>query len=149
MSATGSRAIASAGFTLLEMLVVLAIAGLIAGLGFPRLQGQVTAQEMRTGVASVTALLRRARAAAVRSGVPTNVVVAPQGNAIRIVGAAPLALPASVRVTADAPLTFYNDGSAQGGGIAVAGAGRRVRIDVAAATGLVLPPAPLPAIRVP
>lgn len=133
MSATGED-----GFTLLEMLVVLAVAALIAGIGFPRLQSQVTAQEWRTGVASVTALLRSARAQALRSGAVTTVSVAADGRRIRIGEGRPLELPGSVSVAVSQPVGFHADGSATGGDVMVEGSGRRARISVAPATGLLM-----------
>ncbi len=131
MSATGE-----AGFTLLEMLVVIAIATLIAGLGFPRLQGQIGAQEWRTATASATALLRDARARALRGGRVTTVAVAADGTALRLDGDA-LVLPHTVRVTASGPLAFHADGSASGGDIAITSGARVARLGVAADTGLV------------
>ena len=133
MSATGDQH----GFTLLEMLVVLAIAALIAGIGFPRLQSQIAAQEWRTGVAAVTALLRTARAKALRSGQAARIAVTADGTAVRLDDGAALVLPRAVSVAADQPLTVFGDGSASGGEVAVPGSGRTARIAVTPATGLV------------
>jgi prepilin-type N-terminal cleavage/methylation domain-containing protein len=144
MSATGD-----AGFTLLEMLVVLAITALIAGIGFPRMQGQIAAQEWRTGVASVAALLRTARAQALRSGAVTTVSVAPDGHRLHLGDAEPVVLPASVVVKSPRPLAFFGDGSSRGGEIAVRGAGRSVRIRVAPATGLLTQVAPATGLSTP
>lgn len=127
------RSTDTAGFTLIEMLVVLAIAVLIGGIGFPRLQGQIIAQEFRTGVSAVTALLRMARADAIRADRP--VVVAPSAAGLVRDGGPPLVLPASITVTA-APIVFFGDGSTNGGGMTVSGRGRAARISVAPATGL-------------
>ena len=114
MSATGSRApLAHAdGFTLIEMLVTLAVAGLIAGIAFPRVQNTMGAMEFRRGAAQVTEALRAARAEAIRTGVP--VTLALEGRALVIGGGDPQSLPASVSVTAgqDRPVTFYPDGTA-------------------------------------
>ncbi len=138
MSATGES-----GFTLLEMLVVLAIAALIAGIGFPQLQRQIAAQEWRTGVASVGALLRTARARAVRSGGVTVIVVAADGHQLRVGDTEPMQLPASVSARMATPLAFFADGSARGGEIAVVGAaGHIARIRIAPATGLLMIAAP-------
>lgn len=101
------------GFTLIEMLVTLAVAGLIAGIAFPRVQSSMTAMEFRMGAGQVTEALRSARAEAIRTGEP--VALALQGRAIVIGDGAPIALPASVTVTGgqDAPVTFYPDGTAE------------------------------------
>lgn len=115
MSATGSRAMPSFanGFTLIEMLVTLAVAGLIAGVAFPRVQNGMTAMEFRMGASQVTEGLRAARAEAIRTGAPVTLAV--QGRALVIGSGEPVALPASVSVVAgqDLPVTFYPDGTAE------------------------------------
>ncbi len=101
------------GFTLIEMLVTLAVAGLIAGIAFPRVQNSMTAMEFRQGAGQVVEGLRTARAEAIRTGEP--VVLALEGRALVIGAGDPVALPASVVVTTgqDAPVTFYPDGTAE------------------------------------
>lgn len=115
MSAAGRSAPQSrdGGFTLIEMLVTLAVAGLIAGVAFPRVQNTMSAMEFRRGAAQVTEGLRAARAEAIRTGVP--VTLALEGRALVIGESDPVALPASVSVTAgqDRPVTFYPDGTAE------------------------------------
>lgn len=144
MSATGDRhGAGSRGFTLIEMLVALAIAALIAGLGFPRLQSQIAAQEARTSIAAVTALLRTARARAVRTGL-TTIVTANAGNSLQQEGLPPLTLPAAVAISTTGPLLFFGDGSANGGEITIAAGPRRTRIAISAATGLTLARASTP-----
>lgn len=127
------------GFTLIEMLVTLAVAGLIAGIAFPRVQSSMTAMEFRLGAGQVTEALRSARAEAIRTGEP--VAIALQGRAMVIGDGAPIALPASVMVTAgqDAPVTFYPDGTAEPALYRVASRGpsglRERRITVFGSTG--------------
>lgn len=115
MSATGSRTLSARadGFTLIEMLVTLAVAGLIAGVAFPRVQNSMTAMEFRVGAGQVTEGLRAARAEAIRTGAPVTLAV--QGRALVIGAGEPVALPASVSVIAgqDGPVTFYPDGTAE------------------------------------
>lgn len=115
MSATGSRTLSARadGFTLIEMLVTLAVAGLIAGVAFPRVQNSMTAMEFRMGAGQVTEGLRAARAEAIRTGAPVTLAV--QGRALVIGSGEPVALPASVSVIAgqDGPVTFYPDGTAE------------------------------------
>lgn len=109
MSATGKQA----GFTLIEMLVTLAVAGLIAGIAFPRVQGSMTGMEFRMGAGQVAEGLRTARAEAIRTGEPVALTL--EGRTLVIGKNAPLELPASVSVTAgqDRPVIFYPDGTAE------------------------------------
>lgn len=114
MSATGSPPAGRAnGFTLIEMLVTLAVAGLIAGLAFPRVQNGMTAMEFKMGASQVVEGLRKARSEAIRTGEPVSFQL--EGRSLVIGVAAPVVLPASVSVTAgqDAPVTFYPDGTAE------------------------------------
>lgn len=146
MSGTGKLASPSdisrrrmAGFTLIEMLVTLAIAGLIAGIAFPRVQNSMTTMEFRLGAGQVTEALRAARAEAIRTGEP--VALSLQGRGLVIGKGAPIALPASVVVTAgqDRPVTFYPDGTAEPAlyriGSRGSGAARERRITVFGSTG--------------
>jgi general secretion pathway protein H len=137
MSVVGER-----GFTLLEMLVVLAISGLISGIGFPRMQQMVAAQEWRTGLSSATALLRAARAQSIRSGVVAQVSVAADGRRLRIDGGNTIQLPESVSAVMPQPMGFFADGSARGGDVLIIGVGHRARITVAPVTGLLTTGAP-------
>ena len=115
MSGTGSRQAnrSEAGFTLIEMLVTLAIAALIAGIAFPRTQNAMTAMEVRLGAAQVTEALRTARAEAIRTGEPVSFAV--EGRALVVGNDAPIPLPASVDLVAgqQVPVTFYPDGTAE------------------------------------
>ena len=140
MSATGRAALRpSGGFTLIEMLVVLAIAGLIAGITFPRAQNAMTGMEFRRGAGQVVEGLRTARAEAIRTGEPVTFALA--DRAVVIGEGAPIALPASVAVIAgqDAPVTFYPDGTAEPALYRIAsrggGAARERRITVFGSTG--------------
>lgn len=101
------------GFTLIEMLVTLAVAGLIAGIAYPRVQSSMTAMEFRLGAGQVVEGLRTARAEAIRTGEP--VALAIEDRALIIGTGEPVALPASVTVAEgqDAPVTFYPDGTAE------------------------------------
>jgi prepilin-type N-terminal cleavage/methylation domain-containing protein len=129
------------GFTLIEMLVTLAIAALIAGLAFPRVQNAMTAMEFRLGAGQVTEGLRAARAEAIRTGAP--VTFALDGRELVIGGGDPLALPQSVSVTAgqEGPVTFYPDGTAEPALYRVRsrgdGAVRERRITVFGSTGYI------------
>lgn len=115
MSATGRarRPGRANGFTLIEMLVTLAVAGLIAGIAFPRAQNAMTGMEFRMGASQVVEGLRTARAEAIRTGAPVSLSL--EGRTLLIGTGDPVALPASVTVTAgqDRAVTFYPDGTAE------------------------------------
>ncbi len=132
MSATGDHCRAL-GFTLIEMLVVLAIAGLIGGLVFPRLQSAIARSEAQATISGVGAALRSARASARLRGVPIDFVRTDSGYGV---GSAAIDVPISVRLTGASAISFYPDGTASGGSVTVAGKGTDARFDIAPATGL-------------
>lgn len=133
MSATGR----SAGFTLIEMLVVLAIAGLIAGVGWPRLERSLARAEASRAATGVAAALRGARAAAIRRQAMVMVRVDPDGAVLRADAAPPLAMPRGVALAASGPVAFYGDGSASGGELRVAAGSREWRYAIRPGTGAV------------
>jgi general secretion pathway protein H len=125
-SALPAAARADSGFTLLEMLVVLAITGLIAGLLYPQIETATFAIRQRVAREQVAAGVAAARAMALRSGGPIE-LSADIGSAALLVGG-------SKRITLDATgqirltmrpqtIVFYPDGSTTGGQL-VLGTGR-------------------------
>lgn len=101
------------GFTLLEMLVVLGIMALVAGLGFPAVQRGIAGARHRLAISQVEAALIEARAEAIRSGGPVT-FRPPDADATVWRGAQPPRL-----VPQERPLVFFPDGSATGGEIAL------------------------------
>lgn len=109
------------GFTLIEMMVVLAIVGLIAGLGFPAIERAGTALSARTARATVLAAVSGARAAALRSDAPVDLVLLPDGPGLSY-GRVRVAFPRDARLSLTPPhVRFYPDGSASGGHITLGG----------------------------
>jgi len=126
MSAIGDgRRDSARGFTLIEMLVILAIAGLIASLAFPAVERGFTRQAFEGAAAQLDGALRGARADALRTGRPVAVVL-------------PADLPAGVSIAApERALIFYPDGSSSGATLALNAGDRRRIFVVSADTGLV------------
>jgi prepilin-type N-terminal cleavage/methylation domain-containing protein len=122
MSATGRSD--ARGFTLIEMLVVLAVMGLVSGIAFPAVERSIAHMQFRLAAADIEAGLRAARAAAIAGGAPVAYVAASPG------GNAEVELPRG-------GLEFYPDGSASGGTVSVTGAKRVVRFAIDGATGIV------------
>ena len=96
------------GFTLIEMLVVLTIVALVGALAATRMRPTTAAYDQR--VSRVRARLMEARAAAMTDGRPASVDIgALDGKDM------------TIQSEGGPPLTFYPDGSASGGAVALAG----------------------------
>lgn len=122
MSATGKAK--KTGFTLIEMLVVLAVLGLITGIAFPAVERASAQQRYRLATSEVESALRNARATAVARDAETSFVPPPVPEDI-------------VVTTTRGGIRFYEDGSANGGSVAVAMGQRRSQFGVDAVTGLI------------
>jgi len=126
------------GFTLLEMLVVLAVTALIAGLAFPSLERMTARQRLEEATRTIELSMRQARAQAIERARPVRFAVASDGRTAVDGVVAPRALPAAVRVTgANGGVTFFADGTSSGGDTRIAsGAGVRI-IQVAPGSSLI------------
>lgn len=132
MSAAGS------GFTLVEMLVVLAVTALIAGLAFPALDRSLRSQAFAAAADAAELGLRQARADAIRTGRPAGLTLAPDRRSIVREGGAPIDLPAAIAITLPTQgIRFFGDGTSSGGTIALTGSGRERRLVVDAGSGAV------------
>lgn len=129
------------GFTLLEALVVVAIAGLISGLMFPRLQSAISGQEFRMARSALLLGVRETRALAIRSGEPATFRIAEGANGFRIGAQPPRSLPKSVSLISrlrSGTITFYNDGTSDGGRLSLAAAKTRQDFIIFPTTGLIV-----------
>lgn len=135
-----------AGFSLLEMIVVLAILGamlgLVVGQGPPASHGL----ELRAAAGALAAGLREARSRAILSNRPVSLVIDLAEHRYRIgekdfvtlPSELPIALVTTrseVRADRQAGIRFEPDGSSSGGRIDLGGDSRRLRIGVDWLTG--------------
>jgi prepilin-type N-terminal cleavage/methylation domain-containing protein len=127
------------GTTLIESLVVVAIVGLAAAIGFPRLQQALATVSRRETVSAVAAELREARAAALRADRPRQFVVARDGRAYAGPGSGAVrtAWGVELRPTSSRMIAFFGDGSSTGGALWVSAQGRSTLVRVSPATGAI------------
>jgi prepilin-type N-terminal cleavage/methylation domain-containing protein len=119
------------GFTLIEALVVLAVVGLAAALGFPELQRGYGAIETRRARGEVATGLLAARALALRTDRPVAFSSSPEQTGIIIGTAAPRVLTGQSRIVANpAQIWFYPDGSATPGQLTLTTPGSRTTYSV-------------------
>lgn len=131
------------GFTLLEMLVVIVLISIAAGLvGFGLQQGLRTAKE-RQAVGQIVEALRSTRARAIVSGTTERTLFDLRQLSFQAPGRPLKHWPADLQVTlhtaeqAGSAVEFYPDGSSTGGNLLLANGARRWRIDIGWLTGSV------------
>ncbi len=147
MSRPGRRRGPAAGFTLLEIIVVLAILGVATALVLPAIGRGSETLRLRTEAGRVAALLREARLQAVSRQHPTRVTLDRARNTVVLTGRDPahplreLVVPAGLRfevATGGDTLTFSSRGLTRETRWVLAGpGGRRLAIDVEPITGRV------------
>jgi general secretion pathway protein H len=140
---------ASAGFTLLELVVVLFVLGLAYAVAGPLLGGDVSSIDLKAAARQVAAGLRRARDVAATSQNEAVLAIDVERRSFIVTGdSREYALPKKVDValfTADAEVAgnqvgrirFYPDGSSTGGRITFSAAGAKQIVDVDWLTGRV------------
>lgn len=134
------------GFTLLELLVVLLVVAVVAGVVVPSIGRGADAIRARADVARFAATLRRARQEAITAREPRAVVVDPAARRVSIVAgpdgaraAWPLPDELVVRSVPAASLEvrFEPHGVSSGGDFRITAHGRQFRVTVDALTGRV------------
>lgn len=139
---------ARAGFTLLELVVVLFLAALLVSLVAPSLERPLASARLRAGATEVRALLARARSLAAAQARERAVAIDPGAGEFRIAGEERVRrLPEgvrfeSVRIAGEetpgpAAIRFFPDGGGDGAEISLRSeAAGRLRVTVEPLTGL-------------
>ena len=134
---------AQRGYTLLEMLVVILLISIAAGLLGFGLQHGLRAAKERQVVGQMVEALRSTRARAILSSARQKTVFDLHRLSFQAPGRPQQHWPADMRVTlhtaeqAGAAIEFYPDGSSTGGHLLLANGTRRWRIDIGWLTGSV------------
>jgi len=135
------------GFTLVELLVALAIAGLVLAVAVPAGFRFYDGMQTREAVRDVVTLFAAARQQAITSGEARDVLVWPEERRI-VLGKTERRLPGGLRVTVHSAreinreragvIRFYPEGGTSGGGIDITNPGSgTIAIDVDWLTGRV------------
>ena len=133
------------GFTLLEMIVVLAIMGVVIGVVVSRGPQRSAGLETRAAAGAIAQALRSARAMAIERNRTVEVAIDPVRHLLAPDGGAVKQLAPDMRVSVLPPaltgkgtvklISFASDGSSSGGQILLGAGKRRLRISVEWLTG--------------
>jgi general secretion pathway protein H len=137
----------TAGFTLVEMLVVLAIMAVVAAIAAPGLVSHYRTKSLETMAGEITMRLRLSRISAIATARAKQIVVDLDTRTIRFGEQDVIALPEDVKMTVitgqetvvadrQTVLTFLPDGSASGMDISLQQKGQTARIAINWLTGI-------------
>ena len=137
------------GFTLIELIVVMAMIGLIAALATPDFHRAMPGMELRSSLDTLAAELRRTRASALRDGAPRALTIDLAEASYRNASGRRIALPEQVEISVTtgqaelnaanntARILFFPDGTAVGADIRLTRTDEKHRIHVDWLTGRV------------
>ena len=125
-----------AGFTLLEMLIVIAILGLVAGLVLARGPMRSAGLNERTATTLLAGSLRAARSEAIATDQPVSVRINGADGLVQIGNKPPQRMGAQM-ISPARPIVFAPDGTSNGGQIVVAAGPLRRLVSVDWLTGRV------------
>lgn len=140
------RGQSTAGFTLLEMLVVLAIIAAASVLAMAAFGDGLRGARLQAAAKEVAAQLRFTRAVAIASGVPQDFVIDPRARAWRAPNGRHGRLPDTGELVftgardlgptaGEGAVRFFPDGAATGGRVRLAASGGGWDVDIAWLTG--------------
>jgi general secretion pathway protein H len=139
---------ASAGFTMLELLVVVAVLSLLTAIAMPYLPQRSAAASVRTSAREIASGLREARSLAIRDNQPASFAVNVASRDWWLSNGRAGRLPAELTIVVEtgrtlvlspqvATIRFLPDGSSSGGHVELRAAGSRASLAVDWLTGAV------------
>jgi general secretion pathway protein H len=135
MSATGDQ-VHCEGFTLLEVLTVIAILALIGGIMFPRVDRMLDNVRFASARSMVSAAAWAAHAQAVRTNSTVVLQASADGRTLLSNGRIVTELPPAVRVSsAGEGARFFGDGSASGGALRLTAGHARAELQILSPSG--------------
>lgn len=145
--ATG-EGVGTRGFTLFELLIVLAILGIVVALAVPSMHHVLPGLELKSSAQTVAAALREARGLAIGSNAEVTFVVDLDDRALRVGDEPPVRLASGMGISLltatreiiDAgrgQIRFYPDGTSTGGRLTLTQDNRRYHVVVDWLTGRV------------
>jgi len=143
----GPRGGGTAGFSLVEMLVVLVVLGLVASFGMPALRNLVPSQRLNAAAEAIAGEVALLRTEAQRTGRVTSLVFDTEANrffssrpgapALPMAGWRVLMEPGKTSHVAPMEIRFLPDGGSTGARITVTGPGGTRTLVVGRATGAI------------